>query len=524
MLISILFAILIGLSMVYPSIYILHMYQQNRYEIGRYHSWIKANVKIILLENFTTIGATILIVAARFLESYEVLTIWILTVKIIVDYVRHQKKIVIKPLKYTPRVKRQVGGLIILDTLVVLTACIAVPRAWLFIVIIVALWLHMFTVTIVMFLLNPLEMMFHKRFMHGAHQLLNQSPNLKIIGITGSYGKTSSKNVLQQLLSSKYYSLMTPESFNTPMGITLTIKNQLKSIHQVFICEMGADHVGDIEELMNFVRPQYGIVTSIGPQHLTTFKTQENIITEKMKAIELLPKGGIGILNMDNAFIRQYEVKNKDIALIKVGILCENCDYRAVNISYTNTGSSFDVLTKDDKRYFETSLLGGHNIMNILVAIAMGDAMGIDYDCLYKAVKHCPFIEHRLEIKTINGFKFIDNAFNSNPSGATMSLEVLSMMPNRRFIITPGMIDLGNEQDQYNYAFGKQMLNKVDYCILVGENQTKHIYRGLQDAGFDMANVSVVPKVKDAFDIVYKLASTEDTILLENDLPDAFNN
>ena len=97
---------------------------------------------------------------------------------------------------------------------------------------------------------------------------------------------------------------MTPASYNTPMGITRTVREMLKPIHQVFVCEMGADHVGDIEELMNFVHPTIGVVTSIGPQHLNTFGSQENNVNEKMKMIEMLPEDGFGVLNYDNPFIR----------------------------------------------------------------------------------------------------------------------------------------------------------------------------------------------------------------------------
>lgn len=524
MLINALYLILIGLMMLLPCQFILHMFQQNRYELDRYSSWFKANTKVIVKENVTTLCAMVLVIIARFFDGYEVITIWIITFKIIVDYALFRRKKSIKPLKYTHRVKRQVALVLVLNVIWLMLALIYIPKEYVFIVIIIALWINQGLIVLSIMMLKPLEAYFHKSFMKQAKAILASNPNLTIIGITGSYGKTSSKNILQEILSAKYYSLMTPESFNTPMGITLTIKNQLKALHQTFICEMGADHVGDIEELMNFVKPRIGIVTSIGPQHLTTFLSQENIINEKMKAIEMLSENGVGILNVDNDFIRHYEVKNKQVKLIKVGIDESDVDYQAINIQYTNKGSSFDIKSKAGLHHYETSLLGKHNIMNILVAVAVGEYLGIESKELIRAVKRCPFIKHRLELKTINGLHFIDNAFNSNPSGANMSLEVLSMMPGKRFIVTPGMIDLGDKQDAYNYDFGYNMKGKADYCILVGENQTKKIYQGLLESGFNMECVKVVAKVKEAFDEVYLLASKVDTILLENDLPDAFNN
>lgn len=524
MLVSILYLILVLLMMINPCIYILHMFQQNRYELDRYKSWFKSNVKVVLIHNITSIIVTVLLVIVRFFTYYEVLSIWIITIKIIVDYWLAQKEKKVKPLNYTNRVQRQIGLIIILNVLWLLPSLIYIPSEYLIIVLILALWINQLIIPLAIWILKPLEAFFHRRFMMQAKKILKSNSKLKVIGITGSYGKTSSKNVIQEILSAKYYSLMTPESFNTPMGITLTIKNKLKAIHEVFVCEMGADHVGDIEELMNFVEPQVGIVTSIGPQHLSTFLTQDNIINEKMKAIEMLPKGGVGILNMDNEFIKEYNIKNKDIQLIRIGIDDSDVDYQAINIEYSNNGSSFDIKGPRGVFHYETVLLGKHNINNILVAVALASHLNIEDEAIVKAVKRCSYINHRLELKTINGLRFIDNAFNSNPSGSKMSLDVLAKMPGKRFIVTPGMIDLGDKQDQYNYEFGQYMKDKADYCILVGENQTRHIYSGLKDAGFDMKNVEVVDKVLEGFGIIYAKATKDDTILLENDLPDAFNN
>lgn len=132
-------------------------------------------------------------------------------------------------------------------------------------------------------------------------------------------------------------------------------------------------------------------------------------------------------------------------------------------------------------------------------------------------------VEHRLELKTINGYRFIDDAFNSNPVGSAMALEVLSMMPNTRYVVTPGMIDLGAIQDDANKEFGRKMKGKADEVLLVGEIQTKPIYEGLEEVGFDMNRVIVVKTVKEAFAHIYRHALPTDTILLENDLPDAFS-
>jgi UDP-N-acetylmuramoyl-tripeptide--D-alanyl-D-alanine ligase len=315
---------------------------------------------------------------------------------------------------------------------------------------------------------------------------------------------------------------MTPASYNTPMGITRTIRELLKPIHQVFVCEMGADHVGEISYLMDFVHPSIGIVTSIGPQHLNTFGSQENIIHEKMMEVEMLPENGYAILNYDNEFIREYQIRSH-VKRTTYGIQNQDADYRAVNIVYSQTGSHFTVVHEDEEIEIETRLLGELNVLNILAAVAAARYLKVDWHTIQRACRQMKQVEHRLELKKINGYRFIDDAFNSNPTGSAMALNVLAMMPNHRYLVTPGMIDLGERQNELNKHFGTLMKNRADTVILVGEIQTKPIYEGLQESGFDMNNVIVMSRERDALTYIYQNASVQDTILLENDLPDAFN-
>jgi UDP-N-acetylmuramoyl-tripeptide--D-alanyl-D-alanine ligase len=240
-----------------------------------------------------------------------------------------------------------------------------------------------------------------------------------------------------------------------------------------------------------------------------------------MQMIELLPKDGFGILNADNEFIRSYAIQNP-VKTVTYAIH-HDADYRAEDIRYTPTGSSFTVVYKDERIPMETKLLGELNILNILSAVAAARYLGIDWQVIRRAVRSMPQVEHRLELKKINGLRFIDDAFNANPVGSAMALEVLGMMPNTRIIVTPGMIDLGPKQEEINHAFGEKMKGKADVVILVGETQTRPIWQGLKDSGFDMENVLVMKTVKDAFAWLWAHGDPTGTILLENDLPDAFN-
>jgi UDP-N-acetylmuramoyl-tripeptide--D-alanyl-D-alanine ligase len=285
---------------------------------------------------------------------------------------------------------------------------------------------------------------------------------------------------------------------------------------------MGADKVGEISELMDFVHPEIGVVTSIGQQHLATFKTQENIINEKMQMVEKLPSNGLAVLNRDEPYIREYDIKN-DVKTIWYGI-DEEADINAINITYSKDGSAFDVVINNEIVHFETKLLGVHNIYNILAGIAIGLHYEISIKDLVIAIKQLSYIPNRLEIKKEKGYTIIDNAFNSNPISSKKSLDVLAMMPGLRICITPGLIDLGKEQDYYNKEFGKYFINRCDRVILVGRKQTKAIYDGLLESGFEMKYVYVVNRIYDAFNIMHRIREANAYVLLENDLPDAFNN
>ncbi|MBP5280175.1 MAG: UDP-N-acetylmuramoyl-tripeptide--D-alanyl-D-alanine ligase, partial [Erysipelotrichaceae bacterium] len=189
----------------------------------------------------------------------------------------------------------------------------------------------------------------------------------------------------------------------------------------------------------------------------------------------------------------------------------------------TKNGSSFDVKIGRKNYHFETSLLGKHNITNILIGIAIAMELGIEIEDIVKNVKRINQVEHRLEVKKINGYTFIDDAFNSNPVGSKMALDVLQMMDKQRVIVTPGMIDLGEKEDEINKGFGAYMKDKADKVILVGEKQTRKILEGLLESGFAPEDIIVKDNVREAFDYIYANFTTKDTILLENDLPDAFN-
>ena len=305
----------------------------------------------------------------------------------------------------------------------------------------------------------------------------------------------------------------------------ITINNYMDKFDEILIAEMGAYVKGEIKGLSKLVKPQYGILTTIGTAHLETFGSEQNIIDGKFELIESLPRDGFAILNGDDPKQVNYHLKNP-VRVVWIGINNEEADVRATNIKCSNKGTTFDVIFKgDSKKYsFETRLLGNHNVYNILSGIACGREFGIDVDDLIQAVKNVHPVEHRLELKKINDYYMIDDAYNSNPVGAKNAVQVLGMMPGLKVVVTPGMIELGKKEDEYNKIFGEQIAEVADYVVLIGEQKTKPIKEGLLTKGFDKDKIVVYNDVRDAYPFIGTLTKGQEVFaLFENDLPDTYN-
>lgn len=368
---------------------------------------------------------------------------------------------------------------------------------------------------------HPIEQGINRHYVEDARRMLKACPNLKIIGITGSYGKTSVKYYLHTLLSAGFDVLMTPESYNTPMGVVKTIRGSLRAITEIFICEMGARHVGDIKEICDIVDPQIGMITSLGYQHLETFHSLDNVVSTKCELFDALPQGGPRYVNGDNEIAQQYGVTE---GAVTYG-LGEGNAYRAFDLRYSEKGSVFKVQAPDGcVAEYTTGMLGEHNVVNITGAIAVAHDLGIPLEKLKLPVRRLEGAPHRLQpLSKGNGFTIIDDAYNSNPNGARMALKTLGMFQGIRVLVTPGMVELGAEEDHYNFEFGIDASAVCDYIVLVGRKQTESIRKGVCSTGFDREKLYVAENLQDALHYVYSLRFPEQiTVLLENDLPDNY--
>jgi len=513
----------------------LHMLQQNLYnENNRYGKWLIKNKN--QFHNFAAVTVLLSLIGILVLYNIRLVSlicIWMISILLMLQGLKLKREQKIekskKGLVVTPRIKRLMVTLIILFVIPLVLLGIYwndLYKVWsIILTLCIMTYLNPIIVLIAMFINIPEEKYVYFYFKRKAQKKLKLMNHLKVIGITGSYGKTSSKNILKAILNYKYNALATPKNLNTYYGLMMTINNYMDKFTDIFIAEMGAYTKGEIAGLCRFVKPQYGILTTIGTAHLETFGSEQNIIDAKFELIESLPKTGFAILNKDDPKQVSYHLKNK-VRVIWIGIDNTDADIVARNIKCSYKGTSFDVKFSGEKEtyHFETKLLGKHNVYNILDGIACGKEFGIEIDDLIQAVRTVQPVEHRLELKTIGNFNMIDDAYNSNPTGAKRALEVLDMMPGEKVVVTPGMVELGEKEEEYNKEFGREIASVADYVLLIGENKTKPIKEGLLEKKFDKDKIIVFNDVREAYPYIGELAIHKDVYaLFENDLPDMYN-
>lgn len=501
------------------------MMQQNSYRNERYTRWLKTSgdttswqrltalcVLLISMSPFASTIVSLGLIAAFALESLIYLT------------TRKYKK----PLVWTPRAKRIYSVGIVISALLTLaiTMCSQPSDIYsvLYVICLTLLGLycgsHIITMSSV-WLLAPIERRINNGYRNDAARILSSMPGLTVIGITGSYGKTSTKHYLNRILSEQFEVLMTPGSYNTTLGVIRTIRELMKPYTEIFICEMGAKNIGDIKDICDLVHPSIGIVTAVGPQHLESFKTIENVCRTKFELIDSLPDDGFAVINNDFDPIAEKKVELK--GLCRYSVRNENADFRASRIVYSSTGTSFTITGKDTSLDLHTRLVGECNVSNLIAAVIVAMHLGMPFEKIRRAVEAIEPVEHRLSIKrTAGGITILDDAFNSNPAGSSMALDVLrAMTGGKRIIITPGMIELGEKQYELNREFGEKISVSADIAIVVGQYNREAILAGIA-AGEGSPEVHEATTFADAQRLLQTFVAHGDTILYENDLPDTF--
>lgn len=499
--------------------YNLHMLQLNEYHNDIQMKWLKDNLR----RQWLLYAVFVFAVISFFTEALWVrVVLWVLLLLAFLTFRALKRLNKKKALVFTARIKRLIATDAVVSVLAVVLVFVflGVSKAE----------AAVYTVTGLQFLLcvlaniinKPVEALVKQYYINDAKRILKKHDGLKIVGVTGSYGKTSVKFYIQTLLQDRFNVLVTPESYNTPMGIVKTIRERLKPGHEIFICEMGANRVGDIKRICNIVHPGHAVITSVGPQHLETFHSIDNVLKTKFELADAVPKGGHIILNGDNEYILS---KSKDYENVTCYYSHENAGgYYATDIKADSRGTEFTVVAPDGEREtFITKLVGIHNVINIMSAITVAHTFGIPLKELIVPVRRIQAVQHRMQMINSGNETIIDDAFNSNPIGSKAAVETLAMFDGLKVLITPGMVDLGADEADYNYKFGTYAAACCDYILLVGVKRTEIIRKGILSKGFPKDKVLSFNRLEDALAYARSIKTDEHRyILLENDLPDNF--
>ncbi|MBQ3116034.1 MAG: UDP-N-acetylmuramoyl-tripeptide--D-alanyl-D-alanine ligase [Clostridia bacterium] len=369
---------------------------------------------------------------------------------------------------------------------------------------------------------EPYEEMRKKHFLRLAKTKLDSLDILKI-GITGSYGKTTVKEILKTILSTKYRVMATPESYNTPLGIALTVK-KLDSTHDVFIAEMGARSKGDIEALAKLVSPQYGVLTGVNNQHLETFKDIETTKSTKFELFENLSGEQKAFFSTDNDASVELSAKY-DGEKYFAGLSGEDNLVTATDIVMDGRGMTFKLKIKgEDAVECSTVLLGNHSVKNICLASAVAYKIGLTAKEIALGIGRIQSIGHRLELVPNNkNIIIIDDSYNSNEDGTKAAMQVLDTFEGRKIVLTPGLVELGKMESVMNLEFGRRLAKHADIVIVIGNHNSETIINGLIDGGMDRENIKFAKSLNKGNEILSEILKEGDVVLFENDLPDNYN-
>jgi len=525
----------------------LHMLQLDSYNNQRLMKWLRAlpssrlfDLKLaLILLGLATVTLLLWLFGVPY-GPWILLAVWCIVGGVL--FLRRNPPEAKKPLIYTGRAKRILSvALFVCVVIVALFAAYIIRMQvlaanfrtyWLatfltFMVGLVITQVAWLAVILANVLLKPVQSRINASFVQSARDRLRQI-NPIVIGVAGSYGKTSTKFILETLLAGRFRVLKTPGSYNNLLGISRVINGELKPEHEVFIVELGGYKRGDIKKSTNLVHPTISIIAAIGPEHLERLKTMENVDAMNYEAIEALPASGVAVFNNDMERCRALADGTTHVKVVRYGLDRSQPDLflTAEDIVLSAEGLSFTIIDREGNRIStKTSLLGKHNVLNILGAAAVAMQAGLSLAEVAARIPKIKQVEHRLQlIRGQGGITVIDDAYNSNPLGADEALNVLKEFNGgKRILITPGMVELGHLEETANKEFGSKAARICDYVLLVGAKQTEAILKGLASEKFPKEKIRIVGNLAEATQELQRIVKPGDVVLFENDLPDLYS-
>lgn len=362
-------------------------------------------------------------------------------------------------------------------------------------------------ISAIVFIFQPLAVIGRNRIVQKAKQKRARLKRLKVIGITGSYGKTTTKEMLAHILSQKFNVVKTPEHKNSEVGISQVVLSSLTDVHDIFVCEMGAYNKGGIKLLTDIVKPHIGIVTGVNEQHLATFGSMENLLSAEggRELIAALPKDGAAFINQNSKFkIQNYNAK---------------CKIIIPEIPHVNVEKDH-IFFQLEGEPIRLNILGAHNVENFVLAAAVARELGMSIEEMKKATESITQDFGAMKLKKgVNRLNIIDSTYSANPDGVIAALEYLKVWKGRKLIIMPCLIELGKASREVHRKIGEKIGEVCDLAIITTKDWFDELQQGAIAKGMEGGQILFQENPQKIFDMIKNLNQEEDVILLESRVP-----
>lgn len=329
---------------------------------------------------------------------------------------------------------------------------------------------------------------------------------IKVVGVTGSCGKTSTKDLIAAFLSYKYKVFKTKGNFNNQIGLPLMIL-ELDSSYDVAVLEMGMSNLGEIDVLANCARPDIAVITNIGLSHIENLITQENILKAKSEIFNYFDESNTLIINgEDNNLLK---INNKCFEIIRIGYNHEY-DVYAFNIILREDNTSFTVKNKNEEFLFKIPMAGKHNVLNSMLAIAVAKKLNVSFEEMERGIKNLEATSMRLQVIKKERLTIINDCYNASPDSMKSSIDVLSSYEKGRKIAILGtMNELGDESINAHTEVGNYAKEKVDLLIAIGK------YKDCYKKGFTLDNIVTFEHKEDFISNINTILKDNDVILVK---------
>lgn len=380
-----------------------------------------------------------------------------------------------------------------------------------------------------LFILRPIDTSLKNRIINKAKEKLLNYPNLRVIGIAGSYGKTTMKEVLYSVLSQKYKVIKTDKNINTPIGISRQILAELSPEHEIYIVEIGEYYRGDIAEICDITPPEIAVITGINEAHLEKMGSLNTTIPAIFEVADSAKEKATVVINKDDKRVAENYRKYTQKEIIEYSIKGGG-DFTTKNITLSEHSleMTFEVL-KNRKHYgrYNVPILGEYIVGDIIAAIQIAElsVFKLSPDEIKRGVENIQPVPHRLEpiINKQTGVLVIDDSYNGNPDGVEEAIKLLGQFKKRRKVyVTPGLVETGEKSAEIHYNIGKTLSDVADIVVLIKNSATPHIAKGLTENGFNEKNIVWFDTSKEAHGQMGEVTRLNDVVLFQNDWPDNY--